>query len=115
MGKGAVAGMVRPGIDLGPDRLRLVSGMSNHASPDLIRTPLLDLLEAVITESDDALPEFRRWCEAHIDVLEAIAFGHDHLPSPLSEVLSFEEALAFVRMQLDILDAVRSTTGLEPS
>jgi hypothetical protein len=89
--------------------------MSNHASPDLIRAPLLDLLEAVITESDDALPEFRRWCEAHIDVLEAIAFDHDHLPTPLSDVLSFEEALAFVRTQLDILDAVRSTTGLDPS
>jgi hypothetical protein len=87
--------------------------MSNHASPDLIRLPLLHLLEAVITGSDDALPEFRRWCEAHIDVLEAIAFGQDDLPPPLSDVPSFVEALAFVRMQLDGLDSVRSTTGLD--
>lgn len=89
--------------------------MSNHASPDLIRVPLLDLLEAVLTESDDALPGFRRWCEAHVDVLEAFAFEHDTLPTPLSDVLSFGEALAFVHSQLDVLDAVRSSTGLDPS
>jgi hypothetical protein len=69
----------------------------------------------VITESDEALPQLRRWCEAHTDVIETIAFGHDHLWTPISDDHSFEEALVFVRMQLDTLDGVRSTTGLDQS
>jgi hypothetical protein len=89
-----------------------LSGISNHGSPEGFRETLADLLEAVTAESDDALPAFRRWCEAHICLIKAIAFGHDYVPAPLSDLLSFEEALVFVRMQLENLDAVRSATGL---
>jgi hypothetical protein len=92
-----------------------VSQISNRSSPDLIREPLTDLLEAVTAESDDALPAFRRWCAAHVGLIEAIAFGHDYPPAPLSDPLSFEEALVFVRMQLEGLDAVRTATGLSRS
>lgn len=73
----------------------------------------MDLLEAVITESDEALPQLQRWCEANFDVIDAIAFDSDYLWTPMSAVLGFEEALVFVRMQLDTLDGVRSTTGLD--
>jgi hypothetical protein len=68
----------------------------------------VDLLEAVITESDEALPQLQRWCEANFDVIDAIAFDSDYLWTPMSAVLGFEEALVFVRMQLDTLDGVRS-------
>ena len=91
---------------------RQVSGISNHSAPDLIREPLTDLLEAVAAGSDDALPAFGRWCDAHIGIIKAIAFEHDYLPTPVTDQLSFEEALIFVRLQLKRLDAVRATTGL---
>ncbi len=56
-----------------------------------------------------------QWCEAHLGIIKAITFGHDYVPAPASELLSFEEALVFVRLQLERLDAVRSTTGLTTS
>jgi hypothetical protein len=71
----------KTGIDLCSIRRRLVSGTSSHGSLQLIREHLLGLLDAVITESHEALPEFRRWGEAHVDVIEAIAFANDYLPA----------------------------------
>jgi hypothetical protein len=87
----------------------------NHGSLQLIREPLLDLLEAVVTGSDEALPDLRRWCDANLDVIETVAFGNDYLWTPMSVDRSFEEALAFVRRELDTLDGVRSSTGLDHS
>src|SRR5580692_2907092 len=80
-----------------------------------MREPLLDLLEAVITDSDDALPGFTRWCASHVEEILAIAFAEDDLQTPFSGDLSFEEALTFVRIELRALDGIRSTTGLGQS
>jgi hypothetical protein len=96
----------------------LVSGISYHGSPDLIREPITHLLAAVTIESDSALPEFKRWCEAHIDLIGSIAlseFSDDDLPTPMSDPLSFEETLSFVRIQLGVMEANRSTTGFDQS
>jgi hypothetical protein len=79
----------------------------------MTRDPLLDLLAAVVTQSDDALPVFRRWCDEHLDVIAAIASDVDPVPAPASDAISFDEVLVFVRMQLTELDGVRATIGLD--
>ncbi len=89
-----------------------MSENSNHRSKHLVRQPILSLLAALITESDDALPEFSRWCEEHMDIVEAIASCEGHMAIPASGVATFQETLVFVRMQLDMLEATRTTTGL---
>jgi hypothetical protein len=91
-----------------------MSSISNHGSLQLIRKPLSDLLEAVTAESDQAFPDFKRWCDTHFDLLAWVALNGRTLPASSSRDRTFEEALAFVRLQLQNLDVIRSTTGLDP-
>lgn len=63
------------GIISGPVTLRLVGGISNHASLELIREPIMDLLQAVVTESPDALAAFQGWCQTHAHEVGLMAFG----------------------------------------